>query len=105
MDKDTARKLVFATATGVASFGTGAKIAATVAGWLLAIPSGGLSLALGMAGNAALNAKLTHAYGQAVARYFLQTEGFDDGDLIIEVLVALVAANFGVKVNSAYVTN
>jgi uncharacterized protein (DUF697 family) len=97
MDKETAKKLVFATATGIGSFAAGTKIAATVAGWLLAIPSAGLSLALCMGGNAALNAKCTHAYGMAVARYFLQTNGLESEDLTIRVLVALVAVQFGFR--------
>jgi uncharacterized protein (DUF697 family) len=95
MDKETAKKIVYATATGVGSFVAGSKIAATVAGWLFAIPSGGLSLGLCMAGNAFLNGKLTHAYGKAVALYFLQTEGLDDGDLTVQVLIALVAVQMG----------
>jgi uncharacterized protein (DUF697 family) len=97
MDEATAKKLVYATVTGVGSFAAGAKIAATVAGWLLAIPSAGLSLGLSMAGNAALNAKFTHAYGLAIARYFLQTDGLEDGDLTIKVLIALVAVQFGFR--------
>jgi uncharacterized protein (DUF697 family) len=97
MDKETAKKIVYATATGVGSFVAGTKIAATVAGWLLAIPSAGLSLGLSMAGNALLNGKLTHAYGMAVALYFLQTDGLDDGDLTVQVLIALVAVQMGFR--------
>jgi uncharacterized protein (DUF697 family) len=103
MDEATAKKLVLATATGVGSFAAGAKIAATVAGWLLAIPSAGLSLGLSMAGNAALNAKFTHAYGMAIARYFLQTDGVEDGDLIVKVLIALVSVHFGFRPDGPYI--
>jgi uncharacterized protein (DUF697 family) len=80
MDEATLRNLVYATAAGAVGFGVGTKIASTVAGWLLAIPSGGLSLAIGMAGNAALNAKLSHSFGSAVARHFLQTNRVEYGE-------------------------
>jgi hypothetical protein len=61
MEEDTAKKIAIAVATDVGGFVIGSKIAATVAGWLLALPSAGLSLGLSMAGNAALNAKMTDA--------------------------------------------
>lgn len=105
MQEDTARKIVFAVATGVGSFTAGTKIAATVAGWLFAIPSGGVSLALCMAGNAVLNGKMTHAYGKSVAQYFLQSGPKDDGDLIVQVLLALLAVHMGFGSSSPYVSN
>lgn len=43
MDEHTAKKLAMAVATGVGSFAVGTKIAATVAGWLLALPTAGLA--------------------------------------------------------------
>lgn len=95
MDEHTAMKIAKASAVGIGAFVGGAKIAATVGGWLLAIPSFGLSLGLSMAGNAALNAKVTNAFGKSVARYFLQTEGFESTDLIIEILTAMVSTQFG----------
>jgi len=104
MDQNMAKKIVYATATGVGSFAGGAKIASTVAAWLLAIPSAGASLLISMAGNAALNAKLTHAYGMAVARYFLQTDDFDNGDVVVQVLLALIALQFGLGIDNPYVT-
>jgi hypothetical protein len=73
-------------------------------GWLFAIPSAGLSVAASMAANAALNAKFTHAYGNSLARYFLQTEGIDSTDAIISVLIALTGLEFGIKPGSGDVT-
>jgi len=40
---------------------------------LLSLTTGGLSLLLARAGNAVFNAKFTQAYGQSVARFFLQS--------------------------------
>lgn len=99
MDAHTAKKLAIAVATGVGSFALGTKVAATAAGWLLAIPSGGLSLVLSMAGNAALNAKFTHAFGTATALYFLQTDDIDSVEVITQVLIALVGLQFGISTN------
>jgi uncharacterized protein (DUF697 family) len=96
MDEDTAKKLAVAVATGAGSFAIGTKIAATVGGWLLALPSGGLSLFLAMAGNAALNAKFTDAYGKSVARYFLQRKT-NDNELAAKILIAMLAIQFGVS--------
>lgn len=103
MNEGTLRKLVYATATGVVGFGVGTKIVSTVAGWLLAIPSGGLSLAIGMAGNAALNAKLTHSFGRAIARYFLQADEIDNGELAVAVLTALIGRDFGISIHCDHV--
>jgi hypothetical protein len=103
MDKATISKLIYATATGVAGFAAGTKIVSTVAGWLLAIPSGGLSLAIGMVGNAALNAKLTKSFGEALARFFLQTHDVDHGETAVAVLTALIGRDFGIKINNDYV--
>lgn len=94
MNQDTAKKIAIAVATGAGAFVAGAKVASTAAGWLLAIPSFGLSVVLSAAGNAALNAAFTKVYGESVARYFLQTRT-DDTDLAVAILVALVAVGFG----------
>jgi uncharacterized protein (DUF697 family) len=104
MDKETAKKLTIAVATGVGSFALGTKVGATVLGWLLAIPSAGLSLAASAAANAALNAKFTHAYGKAVALYFLQTDSIDSIDVMTQVLISLVAIQFGFSPDGTNVT-
>jgi uncharacterized protein (DUF697 family) len=104
LGESNAKKIAYAAATGVGSFAGGAKIASTVAGWILALPTAGASLLLCIAGNAALNAKLTHAYGTSVAQYFLQTHDIDDSDLVIQILLALIAIQIGMDLNSPYVT-
>jgi hypothetical protein len=96
LDEQTAKKIALAVATSVGSFVAGTKIAAWAFGWILAIPSAGVSLVAGMAGNAALNAKVTNAVGKAVALYFLQTTEIESSDVIIAILVALVGTQFGI---------
>jgi len=103
LEHQMAKKICMAVATGVISYVGGAKLATAIFGWLALIPSAGASLALTTAANVALNAKLTHAYGNAVARYFLQVEDLNDVDLAIAVLTALVAVQFGVPSPSEHV--
>ncbi|MFN9030114.1 MAG: hypothetical protein ACK5XM_07870 [Betaproteobacteria bacterium] len=96
MDKHTAKKVAMATATGAMSMVAGTKVASTVLGWLLSIPSGGASLLASMAANSAINAKFTHAYGKACALYFLQSDGPDSTDVVVAVLLALIGLEFGI---------
>ncbi len=96
MDEATAQKICLAAATGGAAFLAGAKIAATIGAWILAIPSGGASVAVWAVGNAALNAKFTDAFGKATARYFLQTESVEASDIVVQILLALVGLQFGI---------
>lgn len=104
MSKQTAKKIAIAVATGVGSFAAGAKIAATVGGWLLALPTAGISLVLSCAGNAALNAKFTDAFGKAVASFFLQTDEIPTTDVVVQVLIALISVQFGLPSSHPDVT-
>jgi uncharacterized protein (DUF697 family) len=97
MDNQTAKKLCVAVATGVGTFVGGAKVASTVASWLFALPTAGLSIAANIAANAALNAALTRAFGRAVALYFLQTHEIESVDVVARILIALVGLEFGVS--------
>jgi len=96
MSQHTAKKLAMAVATGCGTFVVGTKIASTVFAWVLALPTAGMSVAANMAANAGLNAKLTHAFGTATARFFLQTSSIDNTDLAIQVIIALVGLEFGI---------
>lgn len=89
-------RLVMACASGCATFVAGTKTASTVAAWLFSPLTGGSSLALNCAANAALNAKLTHAFGSATARYFLQAEQIAKTDIAVGIIIALVGLEFGI---------
>jgi|SRR5271166_2029602 len=96
MDNQTAKKLCVAVATGVGTFFAGTKIASTVAAWLLALPTAGLSVIANMGANAALNATLTRAFGRAVALYFLQADKIESVDVAARILIAFVGLEFGI---------
>jgi uncharacterized protein (DUF697 family) len=100
MDQQTAKKLCMTVATGVGTFVAGTKIASTVAGWLLALPTAGLSVVANMTANAALNAALTRAFGRAVALYFLQTGEIERLDVAARILVTLVGVQLGVPTST-----
>lgn len=103
MNEATAKKLALAVATGAGGFTAGTKIAASIGGWLLALPTGGISLVACMAGNAALNAKFTQAYGRACARFFLQGQGITDIETIARIMMALMAVEFGIAHHSSHI--
>lgn len=105
LDEEGATKIATAVASGVTSFAFGTKAATTVASWLLAIPSAGLSLLLGAGINAGLNWKLTDAFGKAVARYFLQIGAIADDEVAAQILWALVATQFGIPHNNPNVVD
>lgn len=92
LDRDTAMKLTMVVATGAGTFFAGTKLASSILGWLLAIPSAGVSLVAMAAANAALNVKFTSAFGKATARYFLQADRIGASDVAFETIKALVAA-------------
>lgn len=102
MNEDTAVKLAVAVATGAGAFVAGSKVASSLLGWLLAIPTVGLSLVAAGAANAALNASFTKVYGESVARYFLQTKT-DSTEAAVKVLIGLVAVGLGLPSPSPYV--
>lgn len=99
---DTAKKIAFAVATGVGTFLAGAKVTSKVIGWLAAPFTGGLSLAIAVLSNAAMNGSFTWMYGRAVARYFLQTDKVDSVEVMIKILSALVGAELGVSTGYEY---
>lgn len=104
LSESTAKKLAIVVATGCGSFAFGTKVASTIAAWVLALPTAGMSLAANVTANVALNAKFTHAFGMATARYFLQSESFDGTDVAAQIIIALVAWNFGIHLSHPDVT-
>jgi hypothetical protein len=104
IDADTVKKLTAAVATGAGSFYLGTKVAATAGGWVGAAFTGGLSLLVMAAGNAALNAAFTQAYGKACARYFLQADEIDTFDVIVKVIIHMMAHTAGIAVINEIVT-
>ncbi len=101
MKKDTVKKICLAVATGAGSFLAGSKIASTVFGWVTAAFTAGASLVVSAAGNAALNASFTRAYGRACAKYFLQVEEFDNFEVMVQVLVALLGNEMGIDMGGS----
>ena len=95
LDRQTVKKICIAVATGAGSFIAGSKIATTAAGWIAALFTGGASLLVSAAGNAALNAAFTRAYGRACAKYFLQTDEIPASQVAVAALIAMVGAELG----------
>lgn len=97
MEQQTAKKICLAVATGAGSFLAGSKIAATAAGWITAFFTAGVSLVVAAAGNAALNATFTRAYGRSCARLFLQTGSIESSEVIVRALITLIGVEMGIK--------
>jgi uncharacterized protein (DUF697 family) len=95
MSEQTAKKIALAVCTGAGSFVGGAKVAATLIGWLTAPLTFGASLAVSAGTNAALNASFTYAYGKAIARFFLTTTEISNTDVVVKILIALVCTDLG----------
>ena len=101
MDKQTARKICMAVCTGAGAFIGGSKIAATAAGWIGALFTGGASLIASAAGNAALNAAFTRSYGRSCARYFAQIEEIHDTDMLVRILITLIGSEMGIDMGES----
>lgn len=91
LDDQYAKKLALAIVTSVGMFVGGAKAATLIFGWATAVFTGGASLVITVSANAALNGAVTHAYGHAASRYFLEVDQIDN----IEVLIAIVMGYMG----------
>ena len=96
MNRQVAKKIALAVATGIGSFIGGTKAATAILGWATAALTGGLSLFVSVSANVALNTALTYAYGRAVARYFLRTEHIEN----VEVMVAAILTLMGDDLSS-----
>lgn len=95
MSTQTAKRIALAVTTGLGAFMGGTKLASTGIAWLTAPFTGGASLAIAAAANAALNLTITRAYGRAVARYFIQVDEIDAIDVIITILISFVKSDLG----------
>lgn len=105
MDNQTAKKICLAVATGTSSMITGSKIFAAAAGWIGSVFTGGASLAVASASNAALNAYFTRTYGRACARYFLQTDEIDTANEMVRIMISLMHASSKISAVDAGVMN
>jgi len=99
MTEETMKKIAYGVSLGIVNIFVAAKIGTAVVSWLAAIGTGGLSLLVGAAANGAISAKLANAYTRALALYFIQTDSISDSDLAIEILLALIAVQFGLSSN------
>jgi len=94
-DSEMAKELTMVVATSIGISAFGMKAASMAIGWVGAIFTGGISLAVSAGANIALNRSLTRRYGQAAAIYFLETTEISNTKTMAERIYQIFLAKSG----------